>query len=169
MYQYLKEEEKTSSYTKEELDFAENIWDSLTQGEKGNARKMLQSFGVIKDSDKLENMKLSNIVNDYTIPETPMMGSSDVADVSWVTPTAQCTCTTEAMGTPLHTWQMVSQGLSTYAFKGMFRASSVMANTAIHILKDEQLLKAIKKEHKEKLEKYPYKNPIPDDVEPSTL
>lgn len=169
MYQYLKEEEKAISYTNEELNFAEKIWTSLTQGEKSNARKMLQSFGVIHDSDKLENVKLSNIVNEYKIPETPMMGSSDVADVSWVTPTAQCTCTTEAMGTPLHTWQMVSQGLSTYAFKGMFRASSVLANTAIHILKDEQLLEAIKKEHKKKLEKHPYKNPIPDDVEPSTL
>lgn len=64
---------------------------------------------------------------------------------------------------------MVSQGTSTYAFKGMFRAARIMANTALHILKDENLLKSIQKEHKEKLEKHPYKNPIPDHVQPSTL
>ncbi len=169
MYHYLKEEESEIVYSENELNFAENIWQSLTQAEKDNAQNMLQSFGVISDSNKLDHQRLSRIVNDYVISDKPMMGSTDVADVSWVAPTAQCTCTTEAMGTPLHTWQMVSQGTSTYAFKGMFRAARIMANTALHILKDENLLKSIQKEHKEKLEKHPYKNPIPDHVQPSTL
>lgn len=169
MHQYLKDEENNIEYTEEELVLAEGIWESLTQSEQENSYNMLQSFGVINDKHKLENIKLSHIVNDYVIPNTPMLGSSDVADVSWITPTAQCTCATEAMGTPLHTWQMVSQGLSSYAFKGMFRAARVMSNTAIHILHDKKLLKSIQEEHKEKLKKQPYKNPIPEDVKPSIL
>ena len=95
-----------------------------------------------------------------------MLGSTDVADVSWVTPTAQISAATSAFGTPLHTWQMTAQGLSSYAFKGMYRAARVMANTAVHVLHDETLLSEMKEEHEEKLKKQPYENPIPKDVNP---
>ncbi len=37
-------------------------------------------------------------------------GSTDVGDVSWKAPVAQCFSPCFAVGTPLHTWQLVSQG-----------------------------------------------------------
>ncbi|MBO3066544.1 M20 family metallopeptidase [Staphylococcus shinii] len=169
MYEFLKKEQKNIQFTDKETNFAKKIWGSLSDGEKDNALKSLGSFGVINDKEKLNNKYLSDIVNDYTLTEQPMLGSSDVADVSWVAPTAQVTCSTSAIGTQLHTWQMVSQGLSDYAFKGMHRAARVMANSAIYVLKNPETLEKIKEEHKMKLEDHPYENPIPKRVKPSKL
>ncbi|MBP0622478.1 hypothetical protein J8I82_21445 [Cupriavidus sp. LEh25] len=39
-----------------------------------------------------------------------LYGSTDVGDVSWITPTAQCWVACYALGTLFHPWQMVSQG-----------------------------------------------------------
>ena len=49
-------------------------------------------------------------------------GSTDVGDVSWVTPTAQCWGACYAYGTPFHSWQMVAQGKLSLAHKGMVHA-----------------------------------------------
>ena len=37
-------------------------------------------------------------------------GSTDMGDLSWVVPTVQVHAPTIAIGTPLHTWQVVAQG-----------------------------------------------------------
>lgn len=169
MYEYLKDEEDIIQFSDDEMNFAKKMWGTLSENEKDNALKSLNSFGVINDKEKLYNKFLSDVVNDYTQTDQPMLGSSDVADVSWVVPTAQVTCSTEVIGTQLHTWQMVSQGLSNYAFKGMYRAARVMANSAIHVLKNPEILEKMKKEHKEKIESNPYENPIPKDITPSKL
>lgn len=166
MFDYLKHEESDISYTKEEIEFAEKIISSLSDSEKEGALKANESFGAVVDGEKVLGKPLSDVVHDYVITNKPMLGSTDVSDVSWVTPTAQISAATSAFGTPLHTWQMTAQGLTSYAFKGMYRAARVMANTAIHVLGDETLLEEMKKEHEEKLKKHPYENPIPKDVKP---
>ena len=48
----------------------------------------------------------------------PICGSTDVGDVSWVTPTAQCHTSCYAFGTPPHSWQWVAQGKTPLAHKG---------------------------------------------------
>ena len=40
----------------------------------------------------------------------PMVGSTDVGDVSWVVPTVQARGATYAIGTPGHSWQLTAQG-----------------------------------------------------------
>ena len=148
------------------FEIAEKIISSLSDSEKEGALKANESFGAVVDGEKVLGKPLSDVVHDYVITNKPMLGSTDVSDVSWVTPTAQISAATSAFGTPLHTWQMTAQGLTSYAFKGMYRAARVMANTAIHVLGDDTLLEEMKKEHEEKLKKYPYENPIPKDVKP---
>ncbi|MGL4494920.1 MAG: M20 family metallopeptidase, partial [Beijerinckiaceae bacterium] len=58
---------------------------------------------------------------DFTTPadarRNPMIGSTDVGDVSWVVPTVQLHAPTVAIGTPFHTWQIVAQGKSPAAHK----------------------------------------------------
>ena len=44
------------------------------------------------------------------LPGAPMMGSTDVGDVSWVVPTVQARGATYAIGTPGHSWQLTAQG-----------------------------------------------------------
>ena len=61
----------------------------------------------------------------------PMVGSTDVGDVSWVVPTVQAHGATYAIGTPGHSWQLTAQGKTPAAKKGMVHVAKVMAATAV--------------------------------------
>ena len=65
---------------------------------------------------------------DKTIPF--MRGSTDVGDVSWAIPTVQAHGAMMAIGTPLHSWQVVAQGTMPAAHKGLVHVAKVMAATA---------------------------------------
>ena len=73
-------------------------------------------------------------------------GSTDVGDVSWLTPTAQFTAVTWPCGTPGHSWQAVSMGKSTIAEKGMLLAAKVLAGAAGDLMSDPALLEAARTE-----------------------
>jgi hypothetical protein len=68
--------------------------------------------------------------------DNTLVGSTDVGSVSWVVPTVQMRGATCAIGTPLHSWQMVAQGKLPAAHKGMAHAAKVMGSTAIELLRD---------------------------------
>src|SRR5215475_11227399 len=70
----------------------------------------------------------------------PMMGSTDVGDVSWVVPTVQARGATYAIGTPGHSWQLTAQGKAAAAHKGLVHVAKVMACTAVDVLQDDVLL-----------------------------
>ncbi|UUT35543.1 hypothetical protein [Microbacterium elymi] len=93
-----------------------------------------------------------------------MTGSTDVGDVSWVTPTVQIVAGTAALGTPGHSWQMVAQGKSAAAHKGMVHGATVMAATALDLLSDPDLLAAARSEFEEIIAQTPYDRPIPEGV-----
>jgi len=95
-----------------------------------------------------------------------MHGSTDVGDVSWVTPTVQCMTACFAFGTSPHSWQWVSQGKSALAHKGMTLAAKTMAATALELFTNPLLLAAARTELKERLAKEPYVCPIPEGVQP---
>jgi aminobenzoyl-glutamate utilization protein B len=96
------------------------------------------------------------------------MGSTDVGDVSWVTPTAQVFGACWAIGTPGHSWQVVAQGKSGAAHKGMLHAAKALAATALDVFHDPGLLERAKAEFHVKTEGKPYLCPIPDDVLPAS-
>ena len=77
-------------------------------------------------------------------------GSSDVGDVSWLTPTSQISTTCWPAGVPGHSWQIVACGKSALAHKGMLLAGKVLAATAIDLLTDAALLAAAKAEFAER-------------------
>jgi aminobenzoyl-glutamate utilization protein B len=96
----------------------------------------------------------------------PMMGSTDVGDVSWAVPTVQARGATYAIGTPGHSWQLTAQGMTPAAHKGMVHVAKVMAGTALDAIQDETLLARAKADHQARLARTPYVCPIPDDVQP---
>ncbi|KAA9157329.1 amidohydrolase [Amycolatopsis acidicola] len=89
-------------------------------------------------------------------------GSSDVGDVSWITPTVQILSSAVALGTPWHTWQYVAQGKLPAAHKAITHAATVIAATALDLLADPALLAAARAEHAATLKETPYVCPIPD-------
>lgn len=99
-------------------------------------------------------------------PRNLMRGSTDVGDVSWAVPTVQAHGAMMAIGTPLHSWQVVAQGKMPAAHKGMVHVAKVMAATACKLLTDEALRDAAKADHAARTARHPYRCPIPADVAP---
>ena len=104
----------------------------------------------------------------YFHTEHAHMGSSDVGDVSWQTPTVQVYTACQAAGSPGHSWQNVSCGKSTLGYKGMLFAGKVLAGLAIDLLTQPELLEKAKAEHREKTAGG-YVCPIPPDAAPTAL
>jgi aminobenzoyl-glutamate utilization protein B len=96
----------------------------------------------------------------------PLLGSTDVGDVSWVVPLVQADGATMAVGTPLHSWQMTAQGKTPHAKKGMVHVAKVMAATAVDAIRDPVLVARAKADLAERTDGNPYVCPIPADVKP---
>jgi len=111
-----------------------------------------------------------NPLCDFVVPfgtrGAPMMGSTDVGDVSWVVPTVQARVATHAIGTPGHSWQITAQGKSGQAKKGMVHAAKVMASVAVEALNDPSLIARAKADHRARTTVTPYDCPLPGDIEP---
>ena len=83
-------------------------------------------------------------LNNFVFPHTPCNpfspGSTDVGDVSWLTPTAQFSAVTWPSLSPGHSWQNVSCGKTSLAHKGMLYAAKVLAGAAADLMTQPQLL-----------------------------
>ncbi|PWC16625.1 amidohydrolase [Brenneria roseae subsp. roseae] len=99
-------------------------------------------------------------------PNEAFIGSTDVGTVSWVVPTVQIRSATYAIGTPAHSWQLVAQGKTEAAHKGMEYAAKAMASLAIDLMLTPDLIAQAKADHQARLQQTPFENPIPDDVFP---
>ena len=80
--------------------------------------------------------------------DTPplMGGSTDIGDVSWITPTAQLTTCCWPLGTPGHSWQTVASSGSSIGVKGMLFAAQGMALAGLELLAKPALLQAARAE-----------------------
>ena len=116
--------------------------------------------------------KGSRAINDFVAPlysgDCFVPGSTDVGDVSWLTPTSQIEAVTWPAGVPGHSWQVVACGKSTLAHKGMLLAGKVLAATAMDLLSDPELLAAARAEFAERSAEG-YVCPIEPDAVPIAL
>lgn len=82
---------------------------------------------------------------------TPPGGSTDVADVSWVVPTAGLRTATWVPGTSAHSWQAIAAGGTTIGEKGMMNAARVLSMTAIDLFRSPETVAAAKAEYRERV------------------
>lgn len=161
MYKYL---EKLGPVKVDENDikFAEELRSTLSEEEKNaelnNLSKELR--------EKAMESPIANFVKPFESSNETAPGTTDVADVSWVVPTSQCTTSTWMLGTPGHSWQAVSQGKSPLCHKGMLLAGKVMALSAIEAFENPNIVDEAKAELKERLCGEEYVSPIPDGAKP---
>ncbi len=93
-------------------------------------------------------------------------GSTDVSDVSWITPTSQITTTCFALGVPGHSWAITATGAMSIGHKGMLHAAKAMAMTGADFILDPALLQRARDEFAESTKGRPYQCPIPAHVQP---
>jgi aminobenzoyl-glutamate utilization protein B len=93
-------------------------------------------------------------------------GSSDVGDVTLVTPTATLRFPVRIPGSRSHHWTVVAAGKSSIAHKGITAGAKVLALSAFDLLKNPKLLSEIREEFAELTSRRPYKSFLPDDTQP---
>jgi aminobenzoyl-glutamate utilization protein B len=109
---------------------------------------------------------LCDLIVPMDAPRAPMLGSTDVGDVSWVVPTVQARGAVYAIGTPGHSWQLTAQGKLPSGHKGLVHVAKVMAGTALDAMQDDTLRARAKADLQARTTRTPYVCPIPDDIEP---
>ena len=115
---------------------------------------------------KKEDKALADFTVPTTAPIVDLSGSTDVGDVSWVVPTVQMWGANYAIGTPFHTWQMVAQGKSGPAIKGMTHVAQVMAATGVDVILDADLRARAKADLEARVGPQGYVYPLPEDAMP---
>lgn len=161
MHQHM-EDLGSAKITEDDIHFAKEIYHTLSDEEKNVA--------ALQIGKEAAQILIDKPIVDFLapLPEEPffMGGSTDVADVSWNVPTAQCTTATWAFGTPFHTWQAVAQGKSAYAHEATLLAGKAIACTAISALENPSLIEDAKAELVERLDGETYEALIPKDLVP---
>ncbi|NNM03678.1 MAG: amidohydrolase, partial [Gemmatimonadetes bacterium] len=98
--------------------------------------------------------------------EPPGGGSTDVAEVSRITPVVSLNVTTAAAGIPWHSWATSASHGTEGSVKGAEVAAKVLALTGVDLLLDPDLVKAARVFFDEKTEGKPYVSPVPADQKP---
>mgnify|MGYP000632867908 FL=1 len=156
-------------YTAEELEFA----DKLAATYNGNDH--VPGFGAANDPSIREQViqlqkKAGHAMNDFLCPlyqgEAFSPGSTDVGDVSWLTPTAQIHVAAWPNGCPGHSWQNVSCDGTSIGKKAAVHAAKVISASAVDLFEDPEILKKARAEF-EKATASGYVCPIPEDAVPT--
>ncbi len=150
-----------------DLAFARSIQQTFTDEAIWSSLRLYQIKGDVFSNAKIDGSTPLHLgLREFEGQSHFRAGSTDVGDVSWVTPTAQCWTPAWAIGTNPHTWQVVAQGKSPAAHKAMAHAAKVLATTGFSLLTSPLLLAAAKAEWAEKTDGKPYVCPIPPEVMP---
>lgn len=132
------------SFTEEEQEWGKKLQEAAQKDQKGF------------------NTKIKPIPEGWEkIP--PNGGSTDVAEVSYITPTAGFKVTTAPEGVPWHSWATSASHGTMAGFKGAQVAAKVLTLTAIDLLTDKKLRDQAKAYFDEKTGGKAYESPLPKD------
>ena len=137
-------------YTAAEREFAEALhatYPAAVPGLLSNFNRQVWTYAnKMTDGGK-------RAINDFIMPYVPYFayapGSTDVGDVSWLTPTAQITTATWTSASPGHSWQNVSIGRTSIAHKGVLQAAKIIAGSAADLMEQPELLEKARAEFDE--------------------
>jgi len=148
-----------SDFDEDDIRFAAEIQKTL---QPQDIAAMYHMFGL---DQATEAPALARHVLPAPAADLALPGSTDVGDVSWQTPVAQVMTACHALGTPLHSWQLVAQGKSGAAHRGMVFAAKTMAASAVRLFEAPDLLERARKEFEAKIQRAPYSCPIDANVD----
>ena len=157
------------TYTPEEMEYAKKIMDSYEMKSDrlpGAACDEDEAIAAFVDEKSQHGTRP---MNDFLIPyhysDRQRAGSTDVGDVSWLTPTAQINAASFVSKAPGHSWQNVSCGHTSIGHKSVITAGKVLAATAMDLYEKPEILKAAREEF-EKKTAGGYYCPVPADAVP---
>ena len=144
-------------WSEEDYAFAAEIAKSVPQEHKAAG---LRRFKIPNWEKYLDVDLMSDILDPLGDGET-MAGSTDVADVSWITPAIEFGTACNVLGAPGHSWQFVACSGSSLGHKSLVFAAKTMAGSVLDLMTKPELLNEVKDEHKMRLEGQTYE-PVGD-------
>ena len=130
------------AYTEDEVVFAKQL--KATFVDNGLPGTLTEEIPALKQFVREQTSDGHAPLNNFVFPYYPSYayspGSTDVGDVSWLTPTAQFNTATWPSGSPGHSWQNVAVGKSGIAHKGMLLAAKVLAAACADLMERPEIL-----------------------------
>lgn len=118
---------------------------SWTAQEEDFARQLLENLGMDRDTVEARfgagawAHPLHAGASAPTGRTIDILGSSDLSDVSYVTPTCMLFAACYPYGTPNHSWAVTACAGGSIGRKGMLYAAKVMAETGLRLMRDGEL------------------------------
>jgi aminobenzoyl-glutamate utilization protein B len=155
------------SFSDEEMKFAQQINDQFPAS---RADKMLEEMDIPEDLKPLAESLKGKPLWGENLPSMDegkvYTGSTDVGDVSQITPLSMLHTACVPVGAPGHNWAFTASVGSSIGHKGMLHAAKIMAATAFDLYTEPEHLKKARAEFNAARNGKPYQNPIPDYVQP---
>jgi aminobenzoyl-glutamate utilization protein B len=143
--------------------------------ERAYAQRVASAFpetmraALLASSGLPESLLSESLVGDLYPPLDEgkvMPGSTDVGDVSWITPTVSIGSAAWALGVPAHSWGITATCGMSIGHKGMLHAAKTMALTGFELIEDPARLAQARAEFTGATGGMPDKTPLPEGLEP---
>ena len=132
----------------------------FTEQEQQFAREIQKATGVPEKG-------LNSNINPFNEkPGEPQGGSTDVGDVSWISPTIHLSVTTAPAEAPWHGWPVVACGGMSIGHKGMIYAAKALSATMVDLYLDPAEREKIRAEFAQQTKGTTYKGYIGDGPPP---
>lgn len=132
----------------------------FTEEEQEYAKKIQENLG-------LEEKGLKTAIEPFKLPQRSWGGgSTDVAEVSWITPTTSLGIAMAPMNAPWHHWAQVACGGMSIGHKAMQTAAKVMAASGLDFLTHPEIIQKMREEWRDRKNGREYKSPLPPDLKP---
>lgn len=155
------------AFSEEEMAYAQQINDAYPPENARNAFKHLHVPAEMKDHVKaLEGQPLLGENFPAWDEDHIGTGSTDVGDVSWITPLSMLRTACFATGAAGHSWGIAATSGMSIGHKGMMHAAKIMAVAAVDLYADPAHLQAARQEFERETRDRPYQAPLPEGVEP---
>jgi aminobenzoyl-glutamate utilization protein B len=151
------------TYSEKELSFASELGKTISAEEK---RSVLIRSLLPEALDLMDVNLNTRIYDPWGEERKGGGGSTDVADVSWNTPTIEFSTAVFVVGAPGHSWQHTAVSGTSIGHKSTLFAAQVMAATVADLLSDPGLLAAVKADWRKRMEGQVYHSPLPADLKP---
>jgi aminobenzoyl-glutamate utilization protein B len=151
------------AYTEEELTFARELGKSIPPEEK---RAQLER-SLLPDALELVDVDINTRIYDpFGAERKGGGGSTDVAEVSWNTPTVEFNTAQFVVAAPGHSWQNTAVSGTSIGHKSTLFAAKVMATTVIDLLTQSEALAQVRADFNTRMQGLTYKSPLPPDLQP---
>jgi aminobenzoyl-glutamate utilization protein B len=135
----------------------------FSEDEQAFAKAIQKNLGV-------EEKGLVTKIEPFSLPEKSWgSGSTDVAEVSWLTPTTSLGVAFSPLGTPGHHWSAAACAGMSIGHKCLAVAAKVMAASALDFLAQPQTIQKMREEWTARKKGREYTSPLPPDLEPRVV